>query len=85
MVPQAIILTMFVLILIYLGLAVVGLSVVSPEEFGTRYMQDPVTEIVGRLPVGGSILQPWIAVLAAIALFVAANAGLIGASCFSFN
>lgn len=84
-VPRAIILTMLVLIFLYLGLAVVGLSVISPEDLGTKYLQDPITGIVGHLPIGGALIQPWVSVLAAIVLFVAANAGLIGASRLSFN
>jgi len=84
-VPRAIIITMFVLIAMYLGIAAVGLSVISPEDLGLKYTQDPIAGIVGHLPVGGTVLLPWVAVLAAIVLFVASNAGLIGASRLAFN
>lgn len=84
-VPRAIVLTMFVLVALYFGLSIVGLSVVSPEELGTTFKEDPITGIVKNLPVGGALLAPWVAVLAAVVLFVAANAGLIGASRLSYN
>lgn len=84
-VPRAIVVTMFVLIFMYLGLSVVGLSVISPQELGMKYTQNPIAGVVENLPVGGKLLLPWVAVLAGVVLFVAANAGLIGASRLSFN
>lgn len=84
-VPRAIILTMFVLIFMYMALSLVTLSVISPQELGSTYAQDPITGMVGKLPIGGHLLKPWIGIIAAIVLFVASNAGLIGASRLSFN
>ncbi|MGH2612588.1 MAG: amino acid permease, partial [Rhabdochlamydiaceae bacterium] len=83
--PRAIIITMFVLIFMYFGLTYIGFSVISPYEFGHVYEELPVTGIVEHLPWGSAFLTPWIGVLAAVTLFVAANAGLIGASRLSFN
>ena len=84
-VPRAVILTMFTLILIYLGISVVALSAVDPHLLGTKYVLNPVASIVDALPFGNKILSPIIAIIAAIVLAVAANAGLIGASRLTFN
>lgn len=84
-VPRAIVMTIFVLIFMYLGLSLVGFSVVSPYDMGHKYIQSPITGIVANLPMGGQMLAPWVGVLAAVVLFVAANAGLIGASRLAFN
>lgn len=84
-VPKAIIITMFVLVAIYFGLSTVALGVLSPKELGQDYLQNPLTGIVAHLPWGADVLVPWVGILAAIVLFVAANAGLIGASRLSFN
>ncbi|MBS0616040.1 MAG: amino acid permease [Verrucomicrobia bacterium] len=84
-VPKAIIITMFILVAIYFGLSTVALGVLSPQELGKDYVQNPITGIVAHLPFASEILVPWVGILAAIVLFVAANAGLIGASRLSFN
>lgn len=84
-VPRAVILTMVTLLVVYLGISVVALSAVTPEDLGTKYLLDPVAAIVNALPHGKWILSPAIAIIAAIVLGVAANAGLIGASRLSFN
>lgn len=84
-VPRAVILTMSILLFIYLGISVVALSAVTPQDLGTTYLLNPVAAIVDALPYGKWILSPVIAVLAAIVLGIAANAGLIGASRLSFN
>lgn len=84
-VPRAVVLTMGVLLVMYLGISVVALSAVSPHDLGTKYLLDPVAAIVNALPFGKWILSPAIAILAAVVLGVAANAGLMGASRLSFN
>jgi basic amino acid/polyamine antiporter, APA family len=84
-VPRAVVMTMVVLILIYLGISVVALSAITPQELGTKYILNPVAAIVDALPFGSKILSPLIAIIAAIVLGVAANAGLMGASRLSFN
>jgi len=84
-VPKAIMLTMTVLLVMYFGLSYVGFSVLSPFELGNTYQSNPITGIVAHLPWGSSFLLPLIGFLAAVTLFVAANAGLIGASRLSFN
>ncbi len=84
-VPRAVMLTMFVLLVIYLGISVVALSVVTPFELGTKFLLNPIAAIVDGLPIGKLILSPIVAILAAVVLAVAANAGLMGASRLSFN
>jgi len=76
---------MGMLLFVYIGIAVVALSAVSPQELSTTYLEDPIAGIVSKLPYGSKVLGGWIGLLAAIILFVASNAGLIGASRLSFN
>jgi basic amino acid/polyamine antiporter, APA family len=84
-VPRAVVLTMVVLIVIYLGISVVALSAITPHDLGTKYILNPVAGIVDALPYGSRILSPLIALIAGIVLAVAANAGLMGASRLAFN
>lgn len=84
-VPKAMMLAMGMLLIVYIGISVVALSAVTPLELSTKYLEDPIAGIVSVLPFGQRILGGWIGLLAAIILFVAANAGLIGASRLSFN
>ena len=84
-VPKAILYAMGTLLFVYLGISVVALSAVTPQQLSTTYLEDPVAGIVAHLPFGGRIMGAWIGLLAAIILFVAANAGLMGASRLSFR
>lgn len=84
-VPRAIMITMAVVLFMYLGLTVVGFSVVTPYQLGHTYEEQPIVGIVANFPWGAHILLPWVGILAAVTLFIAANAGLIGASRLSFN
>ena len=84
-IPRAIMLAMCILILMYLGISLVALSVLTPEVLSTKYLDDPISGIVAHLPYLGGVLGPWIGVLAAVILLVAANAGLIGSSRLAFN
>lgn len=84
-VPRAIMITMGVLLFMYIGLSVVGFSVLTPYQLGHIYEEQPVVGIVSHLPWGAAILLPFVGILAGLTLFVAANAGLIGASRLSFN
>ncbi|OGN65208.1 MAG: hypothetical protein A3E80_00585 [Chlamydiae bacterium RIFCSPHIGHO2_12_FULL_49_9] len=84
-VPKSIKWTMLTLVILYFGISVVGLSVVSPLELGTKYLEDPIAGIVLNLPVGGQILAPWFGLIAAIILLIASNAGLLGCSRLTFS
>ncbi|MCX6986558.1 MAG: universal stress protein [Chlamydiae bacterium] len=84
-VPKAIMITAGVLLVIYVGVSLVALSALSPLLLGTTYLENPIAGVVAALPFHTQFLNPWISVLAAIILFVASNAGLIGASRLSYN
>jgi APA family basic amino acid/polyamine antiporter len=84
-VPRAVVLTMLTLIVVYLGISVVALSAITPHDLGTKFILNPIAGIVDALPYGSHILSPLIALIAAIILAVAANAGLMGASRLAFN
>ncbi len=84
-VPRAMMYAMGTLIVMYIGMSMVALSAMTPQELTGKYLEDPIAGIVAALPFGGEILAPWVGVLGAIILFVAANAGLMGASRLAFN
>lgn len=84
-VPRAIMITTAVVLFMFFGLTIIGFSVVTPYQLGHTYEEQPIIGIVSNFPWGAHILAPWIGILAAVTLFVSANAGLIGASRLSFN
>lgn len=84
-VPRAIMLAMTTLILMYMGVSLVALSALTPDELSTTYINNPIAGIVMHMPMLSHVLAPWVGLLAAILLFVAANAGLVGASRLAFN
>lgn len=84
LVPRAIVLTMAALFVMYFGISIVALSAIPPKVLATQYLQDPLAGIAASLPVGSRLLAPWIGILGATILFVAANAGLVGASRLTF-
>ena len=84
-VPKAIRRAMKVLVIFYLGMSIVGLSVITPQELGTTYLFNPVEGIVSHLPIGGKLLAPWVGLIAAILLLIASNGGLIGSSRLTFS
>lgn len=84
-IPKAIKWTIMTVIFLYIGLASVGLSIVSPHELGTKYLEDAVGGIAMNFPIGGRVLGPWVGVTAAIILMICANAGLIGCSRLIFS
>jgi basic amino acid/polyamine antiporter, APA family len=83
--PRAIFLNMLALIILYLGISVIGLSALSPSRLGHDFANDPIAGIVQSFPFGGAVFAPWVGLLAAILLFVASNAGMIGSSRLAFN
>src|SRR3989338_2615527 len=84
-VPRSIILTMVTLFIMYFGISAVALSAMHPTVLATTYLEDPLAGIAAALPVGGRLFGPWIGILGATILFVAANAGLVGASRLTFS
>lgn len=85
LIPRAIKLTIVTLFFLYFGISVVGMSVLSPELLGTRYLEDPIAGIVAHFPFGGTLLAPWVGLVAGIILLLAANAGLLGCSRLTFS
>ncbi len=83
-VPRAHIMTMVALFVMYFGISTIALSAIHPKVLATQYLEDPLAGIAAALPVGGRFLSPWVGILGATILFVAANAGLIGASRLTF-
>lgn len=84
-IPKAIQWTAAVVLFLYVGLSTVSLSVLSPHELGTTYLEDPISGVAENFPIGGKFLGPWVGLLAAIILLIAANAGLIGCSRLLFS
>jgi len=83
-VPRAHMLTMAALFVMYFGISAVALSAIPPKVLATQYLEDPLAGIAAAMPVGSNFLGPWIGILGGIILFVAANAGLVGASRLTF-
>ncbi len=84
-IPQAMIATMVTLFVLYFGTSSIALSAMSPQELTTVYLEDPLAGIAASMPFGREYLTPWVGLLGATILFVAANAGLIGASRLTFS
>lgn len=84
-VPRAMMLAMGMLLFVYIGIAVVALNALTPQELSTKFFEAPIAGIVSKLPYGANVLGGWVGLLAAMILFVATNARLMGASCLSFN
>lgn len=84
-IPRSIKWAMSILVFLYFGISVIGLSVISPEDLSTKYIDDPIAGIALNFPIGGEFLAPWFGLIAAIILLIAANAGLIGCSRLTFS
>jgi APA family basic amino acid/polyamine antiporter len=84
-IPKAIKWTAAVILVLHIGLSVISLSVLSPLELGTTYLEDPIAGVARNLPIGGAILAPWVGLIAAMILLAAANAGLLGCSRLMFS
>lgn len=83
--PRAIVLNIVTLLALYMGLAIVGLSALTPKELGTDFSSDPLSGIVQEFHVTNTFFVPWVGWVAAILLFSAANTGLIGSSRLAVN
>lgn len=83
-VPRAMLATMVTLFILYFGISSIALSALTPQELTTQYLEDPIAGIASSIPYGREYLAPWVGLLGATILFVAANAGLIGASRLTF-
>ena len=84
-VPKAIIYAMTLLLIVFIGTTLIALSALTPSELSTTYLENPIVGIVKALPFGGQWLGGWVGLLGGVILFVAANAGLMGASRLAFR
>ena len=84
-VPRAMFMTMGTTVLLYSGISLVAVSAMSPKLLSTVWVNDPIAGIAHFIPHVHTYLGPWVALLGATILTVAANAGLIGVSRLSFS
>jgi len=86
-IPRSILMVAIAVFAIYFTLPLVALSAMPVRhgvtELGTKYAGDPVLGVVEHLGIHGgllSVLKIYVGILAATILFIATNAGVIGAS-----
>lgn len=84
-VPRAMFMTMGTTIFLYAGISMVALSAMDPKILSTTWVNDPIAGIAHYMPYMNQFLGPWIAILGATILTVAANAGLIGVSRLAYS
>ncbi len=86
-VPQALILMIVAVLVIFAGISLVSLSAMTPQELASEWSRDPVAGIAASLPIAiiSTILKPLIAILAGTILLIATNSGLIGISRLAFS
>jgi len=86
-VPQALILMIVAVLVIFAGISIVSLSAMTPEELASEWARDPVAGIAAELPLAllRDILKPLVAVLAGTILLIATNAGIMGISRLAFS
>jgi APA family basic amino acid/polyamine antiporter len=86
-VPQALIMMIITVLVIFAGISLVSLSAMTPRELALEWSRDPIAGIAANLPLVllRDVLKPLIAILAGTILLIATNAGLIGISRLAFS
>jgi APA family basic amino acid/polyamine antiporter len=89
-IPQAYVLMIVAVLVLFAGISIVALSAMTPQILGdpiNGWARDPVAGIAANLPSDTlqDIFAPLVAVLAASILLTASNAGLMGISRLSYN
>jgi len=89
-IPQAYVLMIVAVLILFAGISIVALSAMTPQLLGdpvNGWARDPVAGIAANLPSATlqSIFAPLVAILAASILLTATNAGLMGISRLAFN
>jgi len=86
-VPRALVMMIVAVLVIFAGISLVSLSVMTPQELASDWARDPVAGIAANLPLAllQNVLKPLIAILAGTILLIATNAGLIGISRLAFS
>ncbi len=88
--PQAYMLMIVAVLVLFAGISIVALSAMTPQLLGdpvNGWARDPVAGIAANLPseMLRSYFAPLVSVLAATILLTATNAGLLGISRLSYN
>jgi APA family basic amino acid/polyamine antiporter len=89
-IPQAYVLMIVVVMVLFAGISVVALSSMTPQLLGdpiNGWARDPIAGIAANLPSDTlqDIFAPLVAILAATIMLVSSNAGLMGISRLSYN
>jgi APA family basic amino acid/polyamine antiporter len=89
-IPQAYVLMIVVVLILFAGISLVALSAMSPQMLGDPvhgWARDPVAGIAASLPRAmlRDIFRPLVAILASTILLTATNAGLLGISRLTYN
>lgn len=86
-VPQALIMMIAAVLVIFAGISIISLSAMPVEELAGKWSRDPVAGIVANLPLAflRDTLKPLIAILAGTILLIATNAGIMGISRLAFS
>jgi APA family basic amino acid/polyamine antiporter len=88
--PQAYILMIVAVLVLFAGISIVALSAMTPQILGdpvNGWARDPIAGIAANLPsnVLQDIFAPLVAILAATIMLVSTNAGLLGISRLAYN
>ena len=86
-VPQALVLMIVAVLVLFAGISLVSLSAMTPEQLASEWSRDPVAGIAANLPLVllRDVLKPLIAILAGTILLIATNAGIMGISRLAFS
>jgi APA family basic amino acid/polyamine antiporter len=88
--PQAYILMIVAVLVLFAGISIVALSAMTPQILGDPvhgWARDPIAGIAANLPSETlqDIFAPLVAILAATIMLVSTNAGLLGISRLTYN
>jgi APA family basic amino acid/polyamine antiporter len=89
-IPQAYVVMIFIVLILFAGISIVALSAMTPQMLAdpvNGWARDPIAGIAANLPSETlrAIFAPLVAILAASILLTATNAGLMGISRLAFN
>ncbi len=86
-VPQALILMIITVLVLFAGISLVSLSAMTPQQLASEWSRDPVAGIAANLPLAilRDVLKPLIAILAGTILLIATNSGIMGISRLAFS
>ena len=86
-VPRTLVSMIVTVMVMFLGISIVALCAMPPQELAGEWARDPLAGIAAKLPSQTlqAIYMPLVAVLAATILLVATNAGLLGISRLAFS